>query len=75
MPTAFQTEFVIKTECELLGRTPSDHADGSSQLPLAGLIQLFVSSAWLEMVNKNRGNVANRQPAKALRTLITSIAP
>ena len=39
MATAFQTEFVIRTDCELSGRTPSDQFDAWSQLPLAGLIQ------------------------------------
>ena len=28
MATAFQPEFVIMTDCELLGRTPSDQFNG-----------------------------------------------
>jgi hypothetical protein len=41
MATAFQQELVIWTDCELLGRTPSDQEDAWSQLPLVGLIQEF----------------------------------
>src|SRR5581483_3052016 len=41
MATAFQTEFVIITACELLGRTFSDQFVDWSQLPLAGLIHEF----------------------------------
>src|SRR4051812_39701488 len=32
--TAFQTELVIRTDCELFGRIPSDQFVASSQLPL-----------------------------------------
>src|SRR5437868_96637 len=42
MATAFQPEFVISTDCELPGKTPSDHDDAWSQLPLVGFIQLLV---------------------------------
>lgn len=41
MATAFQTEFVIISDCELLGKTPSDQDDALSQLPLPGVIQEF----------------------------------
>src|SRR5262245_31822072 len=41
--TAFQPAFVISTDCVLLGGTPSDQADGSSQLPLDSRIQLLVT--------------------------------
>jgi hypothetical protein len=41
MATAFQPELVIITDCELPGKTPSDHDDASSQLPLVGGIQEF----------------------------------
>src|SRR3954471_9086700 len=36
--TPFQPVFVINTDCELLGKAPSDHDDGLSQFPLAGFI-------------------------------------
>jgi hypothetical protein len=39
--TAFQPALVIIIDCELPGKTPSDHDDASSQAPLAGLIQEF----------------------------------
>ena len=41
MATAFQLEFVIIPDCELFGKTPSDHDEASSQLPFAGFIQEF----------------------------------
>jgi len=41
MATAFQPEFVIITDCELPGRTPSDQFAGWSQLALVGFIQEF----------------------------------
>ena len=42
MATALKPEFVIITDCELSGNTPSDHDVASSHLPLAGFVQDFV---------------------------------
>jgi len=42
IPTALNPEFVIMTDCELFGKTPSDHDDALSQLPLVGLIQELI---------------------------------
>jgi len=41
MATAFQPEFVISTDCELPGKTPSDQFVMPSQLPLIGFVQEF----------------------------------
>jgi hypothetical protein len=56
MPTAFQNWFVIITDCELPGTTPSDHDDAWSQFPLVGLIQEF-TCAEAEVVRKVITNV------------------
>jgi len=39
----FPAGVVIITDCELPGGTPSDQADGLSQLPLVGLVQALMS--------------------------------
>ena len=49
MATAFQLVFAISTDWELLGNTPSDHDEASSQLPLTGLIQEFTGPALEEL--------------------------
>src|ERR1041385_1483777 len=43
MATAFQPEFVIITDCELLGKTASDQFDAWSQSLLVGFIQEFTT--------------------------------
>ena len=65
MATAFQTELVISTDCELFGRTPSDQADESSQLPLPGFIQLVAAPLWPETVTRDRRNVRKEVKRKS----------
>src|SRR3954463_3295050 len=71
IPTAFQFWFVISTDWELFGRTPSDQY-GSSQKPLLGLVQLLM--VWPEAVGRDRTNVKNRQAATVPRILGSCIA-
>src|SRR5205807_8969630 len=52
-------EFSSSSDCELLGRTSSGQADGSSQLPLVGLVQLLVSATAGTIATSNRNGIAN----------------
>src|SRR5438067_12740580 len=74
IPTAFQFWFVMNTDCELLGGTPNDHDDASSQKPLVGLVQLLTAPLWAEAMVRDRTNAKNRQAASVRWILGSCIA-
>src|SRR4051812_44801297 len=67
MATAFQSEFVIITDCKLPGRALSDHDDASSQSPLAGFIQEFTCAE--TEVEKNAITDATKHSARRTPTV------
>jgi hypothetical protein len=70
MATAFQLEFVIITDCELPGKTPSDHDDVLSQLPLAGFIQEFIcAKAEVEVNASTDATMHTARPIAAVRQI------
>jgi hypothetical protein len=70
MATAFQPELVIITDCELPGKTPSDHDDASSQLPLAGFIQEFTcAETEIEVKAMTDATKHNARPIPVVRQI------
>lgn len=69
--TALKPEFVIITDCELFGRTPSDQFAALSQRSLVGFIQEFTwANTEVEVNESTDAAIHTARPIAAARQII-----